>query len=184
MLTSILVTYATRFGSTEEVANAISRTLREAGSYVDCLPMAEVDSFDAYQAVLLGSAVNYAHWLPNAVDFVRTNQHALNQVPVALFTVHIQNTADDAMSKRNRLAYLDEIRPYLNPVAEGYFAGRFNRLAATELLPHWLAWIVPNIDFRKWDKIRIWANSLPTLLLQQDQMKGDNHVTINIITSS
>ena len=172
MTDSILVTYATRFGSTEEVAEAVAQTLRDSGYTVDCRSMAEVQSLDEYDAVVLGSAVNYTNWLPPAIDFVCEHQEALADVPVALFTVHIQNIADDEKSRRKRLAYLDEVRPYLQSVSEGFFAGRFNRHAAVELIPRWLALIVPTFDFRKWDKIRTWANSLPPLLMQQDQFTG------------
>ena len=103
MQKSILVAYATRFGSTEEVAAFIADTLRQNGLTLDCRPMAEVQSFDGYEAALLGSAVNYAAWLPAAVDFVKAHREALNRVPVALFTVHIQNINDDEASRQARL---------------------------------------------------------------------------------
>jgi menaquinone-dependent protoporphyrinogen oxidase len=169
MTVSILITYATRFGSTEEVAEAIASTLREQGLKITIQPMAEVTSLAGYDAVVLGSAVNYAKWLPKATDFVCEHQDALAKMPVALFTVHIRNIADDAQSMENRLAYLDDVRPYVQPVCEGYFAGRFNRHAAVELIPRWLAFIMPTFDYRKWDKIRAWANSLPARLFRQEQ---------------
>lgn len=171
MTLTILVTYATRFGSTEEVAQAIAETLRQDGHNVHCRLMANVHTFIGYHFVVLGSAVNYANWLPTAVDFVRDNQHDLNQLPAALFTVHIQNTGDDADSRQNRMAYLDDVRPYLQPISEGYFAGRFNRRAATELMPKWLAVLMPTIDLRKWQKIRTWAHALSALLPQQDELE-------------
>lgn len=162
----ILVTYATRFGSTAEVAGAIAETLRANGRTAVCHPMGDVDPLDSgpYQAVLLGSAVNYGNWLPGAVDFVKSNREVLNQVPVALFTVHIQNTGDDELSRSKRLAYLDEVRSYVQPAAEGFFAGKFDRRGAAELLPGWLAWMMPKMDKRKWQKIHAWANSSPQML--------------------
>ena len=87
MFHSILVTYATRFGSTQEIAEAIAETLREDGHTVDVHSMSDVQDIHEYQAVLLGSAVNHAHWLPEAVEFVKANQEALSRIPVALFTV-------------------------------------------------------------------------------------------------
>lgn len=164
MMNSILVTYASRFGSTAEVASTITETLRESGYGVDCRPMAEIDSIDGYEAVLVGSAVNYGKWIPEARDFVRDHQEALGRVPLALFTVHIRNIGDDPQSKRERLAYLDEIRPYVDPVAEGFFAGKFTRQGAKDLMPRWATYFVPTIDLRKWDKIRAWARGLPALL--------------------
>jgi len=192
MSNSILVTYATRFGSTEEVAEAIAEALRERGQAVDCLTMDTVQGLSGYRAILIGSAVNYAAWLPAAVEFVQANREALKQTPVALFTVHIQNIADDPESRQRRQAYLDEVRPYVQPVSEGYFAGRFDRRGARELLPRWMAWLVPTFDYRKWEKIKAWAKSLQPLLDQVPvattaaakaaksiQMKGDDHVTVS-----
>jgi menaquinone-dependent protoporphyrinogen oxidase len=170
MTHSTLVTYATRFGSTEEVAQAIAAALSENGLSVTLRPMSEIASLAEYDAVVVGSAVNYAKWLPAAADFVREHQETLAKMPVALFTVHIRNIAADAASRQERLAYLDEIRPYVRPVSEGFFAGRFNRHAAVELIPRWLALIIPTFDLRKWDKIQAWAHSLPPLLLQKEQL--------------
>jgi menaquinone-dependent protoporphyrinogen oxidase len=164
MSETILVTFATRFGSTEEVAEVIADVLRHEGMEVTVRPLSAVHNVGDYRAVVLGSAINHANWLPEAVEFVRTHQYHLNRVPLALFSVHIQNTGDDAESRAGRLAYLDEIRPWLEPVAEAYFAGRFNRQAATELLPGWLARAMPPLDFRKWDEIEAWAESVADLL--------------------
>ncbi len=41
---SVLLTYATRFGSTKEVAEAVAATLRTDGLEVDIQPMAQVKS--------------------------------------------------------------------------------------------------------------------------------------------
>ena len=120
MTVTILVTYATRFGSTEEVAEAVAQMLRDSGYTVDCRTMAEVQSLDEYDSVVLGSA----NWLPPAIDFVRERQEALAEVPVALFTVHIQNTGDDAMSRQKRLAYLDEVRPAEKGLALARLCGK------------------------------------------------------------
>lgn len=46
---------------------------------------------EGYQAVVVGSAVHRGQWLPEAVEFVKTNQEALGHMPVALFCVHITN---------------------------------------------------------------------------------------------
>lgn len=164
---SILVTYATNFGTTQEVATVIAETLREDGHVVDILPITAVQDLTDYGSIILGSAVNYGTWLPDALEFVQENKDALNCVPVALFCVHIQNTANDAQSRQKRHAYLDEVRSFLSPIAVGYFAGKFDRRGAKLLLPKWLSYFVPPIDLRKWNKIRAWAQALsPKFALQ------------------
>ena len=162
----LLVTYATYAGSTVDVAAAIGDTLATRGFSVDVKPIQENPQVDGYQAVLIGSAVQHANWLPEAIDFVKSNQDALSHLPMALFCVHIQNTGNDQTSRVNRLAYLDEVRPFVRPIAEGFFAGKFDRRGAELLLPGFLPRLVPPLDFRNWGKIRAWAESIHPLLLQ------------------
>lgn len=152
-----LIAYATRFGTTLQVADAIAQTLQAEGKDVDILSIKDITSLNGYQAIFLGSAVNYGAWLPEAVEFVKTMQEDLNRIPVALFTVHITNVGDDEASRRKRHSFADEVRSLVNPVDEAFFAGKFDRRAASELLPRWLAWLVPTIDLRKWDLIRNWT---------------------------
>ena len=59
MSTSILVGYATRYGSTQEVAEAIAATLREDGTAVDCRPLKEVKTLEGYTARRGGGAALY-----------------------------------------------------------------------------------------------------------------------------
>jgi len=156
----ILVAYASATGSTIGVAAAIGETLGAGGFSVDVKPIKEKPQVAGYQAVLIGSAVQNGNWLPEAVDFVKDHQRELNRVPVALFCVQIQNLGEDATSRQNRLAYLDEVRLHLHPVEEAFFAGRFNRRGAALLMPSWLARFVPTIDLRDWKKINAWAADL------------------------
>ena len=53
---SILLAYATRFGSTQEVAETIAASLRQAGFDVDMQPMADVKTLDGHDAIVLGAA--------------------------------------------------------------------------------------------------------------------------------
>jgi menaquinone-dependent protoporphyrinogen oxidase len=53
----ILVTYASRAGSTAGVAEAIGKTLVENGAQVDVLPMKNVKDLTPYRVVVAGSAI-------------------------------------------------------------------------------------------------------------------------------
>jgi menaquinone-dependent protoporphyrinogen oxidase len=163
----VLIAYASHFGSTVDVAAAIGDTLGAHGFSVEVKPIKENPLVEGYQAVLLGSAVHHGNWLPEAVDFVKTNQQILNRLPVALFCVHIQNLENNETSRQNRLAYLNEVRPLVQPVAEGFFAGKFDRRGAALLMPGLLARFVPPLDFRDREKIHAWADSISPLLRQE-----------------
>jgi len=84
----ILVAYATRHGSTGEIAEAIGETLRAAGLAVDVrrIPSPEPLDLSPYRAIILGSAVYMNHWQKEALDFLRRHQPALRERPVWLFS--------------------------------------------------------------------------------------------------
>jgi menaquinone-dependent protoporphyrinogen oxidase len=172
MKNRILITYATYAGSTIDVAVAISDTLTERSFMVDVKPIKDNPPLNGYQAVVIGSAVHHAQWLPEAIDYVRTNRTVLYSLPVALFCVHIQNLGDDETSRANRLAYLDGVRSMVHPLDEGFFAGKFDRRGAQRLLPSWVARFVPPIDFRNWNKIHSWADNLSSLLLEENRTQA------------
>lgn len=157
----ILVTYATRAGSTVEVAAAIGETLSARGFAVDIKPVKDQPRLDGYQTVVVGSAIRMGNWLPEAVEFIKTNQQALDRMPVALFTVHMLNIGDDEQSRTNRLAYLNTVRPLLRKVDEVYFAGKmdFSRLS---FLDRFISRMVKvqEEDRRDWDDIRNWAQTI------------------------
>jgi menaquinone-dependent protoporphyrinogen oxidase len=157
----ILLTYATRAGSTPEIAAALAKSLSERGYTVDVKPVKEKPSLAGYQAVLLGSAIRMGSWLPEAVDFIKQNQATLNALQVALFTVHMLNDGDDEASKAARLAYLDAVRPLLQPAAEVYFTGKmdFSRLSFLDRMVSRFVKAV-EADRRDWDKIHAWGQAV------------------------
>ncbi|MGD1994532.1 MAG: flavodoxin domain-containing protein [Anaerolineae bacterium] len=161
-----LVTYATRAGSTAEIAAAIGESLAQRGVAVDVKPVKEQPDLSGYQVVLIGSAIRMGRWLPEAMEFIEANQTALNQLPVALFTVHMNNLGDDEDSRTARRAYLDAVRPLLDNAEEVYFAGEmdFSRLSFFDRL---IAKAVGSVesDERDWDKIRAWV---PAALVTED----------------
>jgi menaquinone-dependent protoporphyrinogen oxidase len=161
----ILIAYASATGSTVEVAAAMGEALAAGGLAVDVRAIRENPQLAGYRAVVIGSAVQHGNWLPEAVEFVRANREALGRVPAALFCVHITNLGDDEASRRNRQAFLNPVRPLLQPVAEAFFAGKFDRRGAALLLPGWLARFIPPMDFRDWKKIRTWGESIRPLVI-------------------
>ena len=157
----ILVTYATRAGSTVEVAAAIGEVIAARGFEVDVKPIKEKPSLDGYQAVLVSSAIRMGNWLPEAIEFVKNNQEVLNQMPVALCTVHMLNREDDEESRANRLAYLKDVRPLLDSAEEVFFAGKFD-MSRLSFLDRMISKAVKAVDedCRDWKKIRGWAQTV------------------------
>jgi menaquinone-dependent protoporphyrinogen oxidase len=169
----ILVTYASRFGSTKGVAEAIGKTLAESGAQVDIFPMREVKDLSPYQAVVAGSAINAGAWLPEAIQFVQTHQSELNQKPFAAFLVCMTLTMHNADQYRSHVStWLTSVRALVRPVSEGLFAGRLNiskipsfsdrlKFRLSVLFGVW-----KEGDHRDWNAIRTWAEGLRSLLLR------------------
>jgi menaquinone-dependent protoporphyrinogen oxidase len=168
MSKKILITYATKAGSTVEIAAVIGENLSKRGFAVDVKPVSENPALDGYQAVLMGSAIRMGSWLPEAVDFVRKNQSALQQLPTSIFTVHMLNYKDDETSRAARQAYTAPVRELLPNAGEVFFRGKldyqtlsfFDRMVARAVAdPN-----NPPGDFRNWNEIRNWSQSAAVLL--------------------
>jgi menaquinone-dependent protoporphyrinogen oxidase len=86
MTGTILVAYATKYGATKEIAEAIGETLRTAGRKAEVLAAEGVKDLSAYAAIILGSAVYVAQWRKEAVTFLETHEKALAERPVWLFS--------------------------------------------------------------------------------------------------
>jgi menaquinone-dependent protoporphyrinogen oxidase len=172
MLQKILVTYATRTGSTTGVAEAIAKTLREHGDQVDVIPMRKVTDVISYQAVVAGSAIQNRQWLPEAVQFVKTHQTTLNQKTFAMFAVCMTLAMKNGESYRPQISeWLAPVRRLVRPVSEGIFSGAldiskipsFGDRLKFRLSVAFGVW--SEGDHRNWGAIRAWAESLPAKLV-------------------
>ena len=83
----VLIAYASRHHSTQQIAAAIARPLRAAGHTVDVRRVAAVDSVAPYDAVVLGSGIYNTHWLPTATTLAHRHGEALASRPLWLFSV-------------------------------------------------------------------------------------------------
>jgi len=171
MSRKILVTYASRTGSTAEIAEAISKVVAEYGAQVDLLPMPDVKDVSAYRAVVVGSAIRKSKWLPEAMQFVQTHHAKLVKRPVATFTVCITLAMSNSAQYRQAIAeWIQPVRAQVGPVSEGLFAGRldFSKLPLTfDTLLFRVAvvfGIIPRDDRRDWNAIRAWTESIIPLL--------------------
>jgi len=168
----ILITYASRTGSTAEIAEAIGKTLSQRGMQVEVLPMQDVKDLSVYRAVVAGSAMRSSKWLPDAMQFITTHRAVLSQRPFATFTVCITLAMSNSEQYRQAVAaWIQPVRCLVKPVSEGFFAGRldFNKLPfnwdTLKLRMVVALGIFPKEDRRDWKAIQAWAESIHPLLL-------------------
>lgn len=160
MTESILVAYATRNGSTQEVADRITATLREQGLDVDLKPAREVKTLAGYRIVVLGAPLYAFHWHKDALNFLSRHRQALTEMPVAIFALGPLH--DDAQERQEARAQLDKELakfPWLAPDTIEMFGGKLDptQLQFPESL---FMGKLPASDVRDWVAIRAWALGL------------------------
>jgi menaquinone-dependent protoporphyrinogen oxidase len=157
----VLVTYASKAGSTMEVAQAVAKELTSRGFAVDVRPVKQAGDVKGYAAVVIGSAIRMGAPLSEAIKFVEKNSAALREVPAAFFAVHLMNMGTDETSQKARLAYLDPIRKLVPLQNEAFFAG-VGDFAKVSFIEGLISKMVksPEGDFRDWDAISSWGQSI------------------------
>jgi len=171
MPNKILVTYASRLGSTAGVAQAIGKTLMENGAEVEVRRMEDVTDLSPYRAVVAGSAIRGKQWLPEAMQFMQNHQAALRQKPFAAFLVCMTLAMKNGENYRPHVAsFLDPVRALVKPVSTGLFAGVLDikrvpsfsdrlKFRMSVLFGVW-----KEGDHRDWNAIHEWAAGLGSLL--------------------
>lgn len=159
----ILVTYATKAGSTSEIAAKVGEILTQKGVSVDLLPIRKVNGdLFAYQAVVVGSVIRIGSVLPEVKTFIEKNQAILKQKPFSIFIGCMTLAEDTEENRKTVRAYLDPIRAMVKPTSEGLFAGAMmaKRLPLFERLIMKMM-KTPEGDFRNWEQITSWAERIP-----------------------
>ena len=164
----ILIAYATRSGTTGEVAGRIGSVLESHSFQVDVLPVKQVKDLKPYEAAVVGSAVRLDQWLPEATEFVKKHREELGRMPTAFFSVCL-TAADPNEERRKLMAHFSEAAcKFRPPDDQAFFAGRLE-LKRLPLLPRLMARgvKVKEGDFRDWECIRAWSESLSARFEEQ-----------------
>jgi menaquinone-dependent protoporphyrinogen oxidase len=153
---TILVAYATKHGSTEEVAEEIAFTLCDLGWRVDLRSAREVRKHINHDdLVVLGGAIYSGRLHPDARRFLRRHRKELSKLPVAVFGMGPLGPDKEAWERsRAQLARNLAKRAWLRPARMTVFGG---------VDPRRPRWDVDR-DFRDWEAIRSWARELPRIV--------------------
>jgi menaquinone-dependent protoporphyrinogen oxidase len=166
MSSSVLVGYATRYGSTQEVAEAVAAVLREGGLEVDVQPVKNVRTLAGYKAVVLGAPLFMFHWHKDALNFLSRHQKALTERPVAIFALGPVHDPHDEQEWKDSRTHLDKELakfPWLKPAALKIFGGKYDPTKLGFPLKLF-AGAEPASDIRDWTAIRTWAAELKPIL--------------------
>jgi menaquinone-dependent protoporphyrinogen oxidase len=153
---TVLVAYASKHGATYDIAERIAEVLRRRGHAVEVHTTEAVHDAGAYEAAVIGSAVYFGRWRPQAVDFVSDNRSALAGHPVWLFSSG--PLGDHPETEPDHLA---ELRDAVDARDHRTFFGALDRerLSLGERLVT-KAVQAPYGDFRDWAEIDAWADGI------------------------
>ena len=153
---TVLVTTASRHGSTAEIAAEIADTLTSRGIEVVVADPQDVAEVTGYDAVILGSVVYAGHWLGPARELAGRMSAGLVDRPVWLFfsgpigDEPVENSAEASELMSRAAAREHQI-----------FGGKLDKktlgLGEKAIL---LAVHVPEGDHRDWAAIRRWAQQI------------------------
>lgn len=158
----VLVTAASRYGATEEIARRIGEVLADHGLDATVLSSDQVKTVDDYAAAVLGSAVYAGHWLKPARELVARVGAALGDRPVWLFS---SGPVGDPPKPEEDPVDVGELLAVTKAREHRVFAGklvkqrlRFPDRAIVSALR------VPEGDFRDWTEITRWAAGIADAL--------------------
>lgn len=158
----VLVTAASKHGSTGEMARAIGDELAERGIEAAVLLPEEVGTVEAYEAVVLGSAVYAGRWMKEAKELVDRFEDSLAGKDVWLFS---SGPIGDPPKPEEDPVDVAEIAERTGARDHRVFAGKlvkaqlnFGEKAIV------LALRAPEGDFRDWGEIKAWAAEIADAL--------------------
>jgi menaquinone-dependent protoporphyrinogen oxidase len=168
MLRRILIAYATKYGSTEEVAAAVAAELRAMGVEVDVVEARAVRDVTEYDAVVVGAPLYMGRWHRDARALLRRLSDALAVRPLAVFALGPLKAdgSDVAGAQRQLDAALAKaaVRPadvilFGGALEPGKLRFPLNRM--------------PRADVRDWVTIRAWARGLREVLEHAATLRRD-----------
>jgi menaquinone-dependent protoporphyrinogen oxidase len=152
----VLVAYATKHGSTREVAEAIADALAGDGMAATVRPAVEVLDLTSYDAVILGSAIYTGRLHRDALRFLERHRRTLAAMPFAMFAAGPRTLEpDDVLHSRIQVMKTLQEFPELDPAAVTIFGG-----VVDPTVLRWPFNRMPASDARDWDAIATWARGL------------------------
>jgi menaquinone-dependent protoporphyrinogen oxidase len=156
----VLVAYASRMGSTKEIAEAIGEELRARDLDVDVLPCSSDPKPDGYDAVIIGSAIYVRHWDKAASSYLKQYAPILAERPTWLFQSGPCGPGAESEQLDPPKGVAKQMSKHGLPRPRT-FGGRLDVEHAIGPVSRWMGEKGPlSGDFRDWEQIRRWAQEI------------------------
>lgn len=164
----VLVTAASRHGSTAEIAQAIGEVLASRGFAVTVASPDELGPLSRFDAVVLGSALYVGHWLPSAISLADKVRAELPGRPVWLFSSGPVGDPSGSLARKMAVDPVDlqAVREATGAREHAMFAGKLDRhdLRGLQRVGASLFRGLEG-DFRDWEAVGGWAASIADQLV-------------------
>jgi menaquinone-dependent protoporphyrinogen oxidase len=142
-MSRVLLLHASSYGQTHKIAETIAERLRDHGreTVVADLNAAAVPTPEAFDAVVLGSRIQFGKHAGRALDYIRRHRTALERRPSFFYSV--SNLAADKALAPDPGGYIARVTHDTGwlPVASAAFAGALAYTAYNPLLRLVMKWI-------------------------------------------
>jgi len=172
----VLVGYASRFGSTRDIAGRIANVVRTHGNEVDLRRVDDIPDFDRYDAVVFGSGVYDGSWTTEATELMRRHAAVLARKSIWLFSVGSFGDRHPIIGGliKKEPREIGELERTLHPRDYRVFAGVID-------LDHWPSWGRLMFkafgghdgDNRHWPDIDAWAEEIAHGLTTRPVLAGN-----------
>jgi menaquinone-dependent protoporphyrinogen oxidase len=154
-LSQVLVAFATKNGSAEEVAAAIAGSLRDSGCDVDLRRARDVTKPVAgWDLVVLGAPIYSGRWHRDAHRFLKRHRNEFGRVPVAVFGMGPRSGDEGGWQRsRDQMNRALAKHGWLTAAAIAVFGG------VDPPKRH----VTNRRDLRDWNAIREWAYTMAAL---------------------
>lgn len=160
---AILIAYAARDDLMVKVAEALAYEIGQYCGLVDVAPVQRVRDVRPYRAVILGSVVRHARWLPEAIAFLSAQRSILRFRLVGCFQVCAAQCYDPSENPDAARYAFEDIRrafPEFRPLQVGMFNGEVTTAIQTG-------------DWRELDSVRAWGQKMGKVLFEMLQPRPE-----------
>lgn len=164
----VLIVYESQFGSTAAIAHFIGENLSSKKDLVDIKKIEEVDELSPYKEIIVGSAIQYDKWMPEARAFIKENEEVLSTKNVSFFLVCLvlSRNTEEARQKANGYAKaILDVVPKVKVQSFGTFAGvlDYSKMSLVQRLFAKAIFVMLGVkegDYRDWTLIQKWTEKL------------------------
>ncbi len=161
----VLIAYASKAGSTKEVAEFISRNLSASGFETYVLNVNKVKNVSMFDAIILGTPLRFEKPVHESINFVQRYSNDLKKIPIACFAL---GASMKHKLNGNKDTVINMLDPLLSKIPQPFEIGLFGGKINYENLSWFWKFLAEKDnsglmdegDWRDWKEIEAWIENI------------------------